>query len=146
MKVIKVTDETHLRLKELATGSIGSYVEELLNKREPDTPPPDLISAGADSRRLKRIEDLLEQLVNSSTMAAGTPLSELKFDDMEEPGWKKFRDLAERSLPRERSEALAMCQDPEERDRIEKEYDALIQMYWNRYHESKPQEGGSDER
>ena len=49
MKVIKVTDETHLRLKELATGSIGSYVEELLNKREPDTSPPDLISSGADA-------------------------------------------------------------------------------------------------
>lgn len=146
MKVIKVTDETHLRLKELATGSIGSYVEELLNKREPDTSPPDLISAGADSRRLKRIEDLLEQLVNSSTMAAGATLSELKFDDMEEPGWKVARRMAEVDLPRERTEKLEFCQDLAERDRIEKEYDALIQMYWNRYHESKPQEGGSDER
>lgn len=140
MKVVKVTDETHLRLKELATGSIGSYIEELLNKREPDTSPPDLVSAGADSRRLKRIEDLLEQLVNSSTMAAGTPLSELKFDDMEEPEWKVARRMAEVDLPKERAEKLEFCQDIEERGRIEKEYDALIQMYWGKYHDTKPQE------
>lgn len=39
MKVIKVSDEVHARLVEGAEGSIGSYIEELLDKPTTDVYP-----------------------------------------------------------------------------------------------------------
>lgn len=62
MKVIKVTDETHLRLKELATGSIGSYVEELLNKENGHFPAR-FDFCWSRQPEVEAVEDLLEQLV-----------------------------------------------------------------------------------
>ena len=156
-KSIRIKGETHQLLRGRAD-QLGVSIDDALlgllgnDKREPETSRPGsgVVGegrSGATPFTVEQMDFLIDNFVGKQEVGSPTaPLAELKFDDMEEPGWKKFRDLAERSLPRERSEALAMCQDPEERDRIEKEYDALIQMYWNRYHESKPQEGGSDER
>lgn len=59
---------------------------------------------------------------------------------MEEPGWKVARRMAEVDVYLRSGLRSWSSAGPEGGNGIEK-YDTLIQMYWNRYHESKPQEG-----
>ena len=156
-KSIRVKGETHQLLRGRAD-QLGVSIDDALlgllgnDKREPETSRPDsgVVGegrSGATPFTVEQMDFLIDNFMGKQEVWSPTAtLAELKFDDMEEPGWKVARRMAEVDLPKERAEKLEFCQDPEERDRIEKEYDTLIQMYWNRYHESKPQEGGSDEQ
>lgn len=156
-KSIRIKGETHQLLRGRAD-QLGVSIDDALlgllgnDKRGPETSRPDsgVVGegrSGATPFTVEQMDFLIDNFVGRHGVESPTAtLADLKFDDMEEPGWKVARRMAEVDLPRERAEKLEFCQDLEERDRIEKEYDALIRMYWNRYHESKPQEGGSDEQ
>ena len=79
MKVIKVSDEVHARLVEGAEGSIGSYIEELLDKPTTDVYP-------------EYVKDLFSRVDKLVTGLEGTPaggVSEKENPNPQKSSWLK---------------------------------------------------------
>ena len=154
MKVIKVEDETHARLKELAEGSIGSYIKERLDGKpsnEPRTQIKGMVLKEIDGATLKRIEVMSEEILGILSEETGdAPMTTyIKSGENKKVSWSsppaedeilidglnmtQWRDEAANNLPALAKEEIDWCQDSEERSKLQSAWDLRIQQAWDNY-------------